>query len=108
MTEQGPMTEEDVDNRKRTPHLDGMASDRVRNALDAAAELSSEERKQLIAELVLRLDRDRDPDAEYGEAWSAEIRKRIDAVISGTSQGQSWSQVRQEIAAELAERRRSA
>lgn len=96
-----------VDNRPRRNHAVGMASsERVQRALAAASALTTEERAELIGELILSLERDRDPEPGYDEAWSAEIRRRVDAVLSGTSTGRPWSQVRSEIAAHLAERRR--
>jgi putative addiction module component (TIGR02574 family) len=82
------------------------SSERVQRALAAASELSAEERQELIAELVLSLETDREPGPGYDAAWSAEIRRRVDAVVSGKSQGLPWSQVRREIPEQLAERRR--
>jgi len=82
------------------------SSERVQRALAAAHELSKEEREELIAELILGLERDRDPEPGYDETWSAEIRRRVDAVLSGKSKGVPWSQVRREIEAQLVERRR--
>jgi putative addiction module component (TIGR02574 family) len=96
-----------VDNPERWAHSVGMASsERVQRALAAASELSAEERQELIAELVLSLETDREAGPGYDAAWSAEIRRRVDAVVSGKSQGLPWSQVRREIAEQLAERRR--
>src|SRR5579864_325722 len=96
-----------VDNRERRAHATGMASsERVQRALAAASALSTQEREELITELILGLERDRDPEPGYDEAWSAEIRRRVDAVVSGRSKGVPWSQVRREIEAQLAERRR--
>jgi putative addiction module component (TIGR02574 family) len=98
-----------VDNPGRWAHSVGMASsERVQRALAAASELSAKEREELITELVLTLDSDREPEPGYDAAWSAEIRRRVDAVVSGKSQGLPWSQVRREIAEHLAQRRRSA
>jgi putative addiction module component (TIGR02574 family) len=82
------------------------SSERVQRALAATSELSKEEREELITELILGLQRDRDPEPGYDEAWSAEIRRRVDAVVTGKSKGVPWSQVRREIEAQLAERRR--
>jgi putative addiction module component (TIGR02574 family) len=81
------------------------SSERVQCALAATSELSKEEREELIAELILGLERDRDPEPGYEEAWATEIRGRVDAVVSGKSKGVPWSQVRREIEAQLAERR---
>ncbi|MGH7269476.1 MAG: addiction module protein [Polyangiaceae bacterium] len=82
------------------------SSERVQRAFAAASALTTEERAALIGELILSLERDRDPEPGYEEAWSAEIRRRVDAVLSGASKGVPWSQVKSEIAAHLAERRR--
>ena len=82
------------------------SSERVQRALAAASQLSKDEREELITELILGLERDREPEPGYDAAWSAEIRRRVDAVASGQSQGAPWSQVRREIEAQLAERRR--
>ena len=59
------------------------SSERVQRALAAASALSTEEREELIAELVVGLERDREPEPGYDAAWSAEIRRR--AVVSGGS-----------------------
>jgi putative addiction module component (TIGR02574 family) len=82
------------------------SSERVQRALAAASALSTEERAELIGELILGLERERDPEPGYDEAWTAEIRRRVEAVIGGASKGTPWPQVRSEIAAQLAERRR--
>jgi hypothetical protein len=77
-----------VDNPERRAHFAGMASsDRVQRALAAASELSAEEREELIAELVLSLGRDREPEPSYDEAGPAEVRRRVDPVASHKSQG---------------------
>jgi putative addiction module component (TIGR02574 family) len=82
------------------------SSERVQRALAAVSGLSTEEREELIAELVLRLERERNPEPGHEEAWTVEIRRRVDAVLSGRSNGSPWSQVRREIEVELAERQR--
>jgi putative addiction module component (TIGR02574 family) len=80
------------------------SSERIQRALAAASELSK--REELITELILGLEHDRDPDPGYDEAWSAEIRRRVEAVVTGKSKGVPWTQVRLEIEEKLAERRR--
>jgi putative addiction module component (TIGR02574 family) len=82
------------------------SSERVQRALAAASDLTTEERAELIGELILGLEREREPEQGYDAAWSAEIRRRVDAVVRGASTGAPWSQVKAEIAAQLAERRR--
>jgi putative addiction module component (TIGR02574 family) len=83
------------------------SSERVQRALAVAAELSREEREELIAELFLSLERDREEDPGYDEAWSAEIHRRVDAVVNGTSKGLPWSDVKRDLQARLAARRRT-
>ena len=69
------------------------SSDRVQRALAAASELSKAEREELITELILGLERDREPEPGYDEAWSAEIRRRVDAVVSGRFPGRALRMV---------------
>lgn len=75
-------------------------------ALAAASALSTEEREELIEELILSIGRDREAEPGYDEAWSAEVRRRVDAVVRGASKGTPWTSVQSEVAAKLAERRR--
>jgi putative addiction module component (TIGR02574 family) len=96
-----------VDNRARRAHVtDMVSSERVQRVLAAASALSTEEREELVAELVLGLECDRNPEVGYDEAWSVEIRRRVDAVVSGRSTGSPWSRVRRDIEAQLTERQR--
>ena len=85
-------------------HDSGM-TEGVRRALAAAAGLSRQEREELVTRLILELEGDADADEGYDEAWATEIRRRVDAVLSGKSKGRPWKQVRAEIEAELARRR---
>jgi putative addiction module component (TIGR02574 family) len=97
----------EVDKSWRRFHPKYMAaSERVQQALAAASGLSKEEREELIADLIVGLDRDRHPEPGYDEAWSKEIRRRVDAAVAGRSKGAPWAQVRREIEAQLAGRRR--
>jgi putative addiction module component (TIGR02574 family) len=82
------------------------SSERLQQAVAAASKLSTKEREELIVELLLGLEGERDPEVGYDAAWSTEIRRRVDAVVSGESKGASWPRVRGEIEAKLAERRR--
>jgi putative addiction module component (TIGR02574 family) len=82
-------------------------SERVKRALQAAADLSKDEREELVTELILGLERDMPPEPGHEQAWAAEIRRRVDDVLAGRSHGQPWSQVRREIEADLARRRRA-
>src|SRR5579872_1736257 len=105
----GPFAREPgpVDNRLGRADPVAMAlSEQVQRVLAAARGLSIAEREELIAELILSVEGDREPDPGYDEAWSAELHRRIDAVVGGASTGKPWSSVRSDIAAKLAERRR--
>jgi putative addiction module component (TIGR02574 family) len=48
---------------------------------DAARQLTPDERELLAVQLLADLKRDREPG--YEEAWSAEIRSRLDDIDSG-------------------------
>ncbi len=80
-------------------------SERVQQALGAAADLTKEEREDLVAELLLRLEADAEPEDGYDAAWATEIKRRVDAALTGKSPGIGWQQVRDEIRAELTRRR---
>jgi putative addiction module component (TIGR02574 family) len=95
-----------IDNARKGMLCAMASSERVQRALAMAADLSREEREEPIAELFLSLERDREPDPGYEEAWSAEVRRRVDAVVSGASKGLPWSEVKRELQAQLAARRR--
>jgi putative addiction module component (TIGR02574 family) len=83
------------------------SSERVQRALQAAADLTKDEREELVSELILGLERETDPEPGHEQAWAAEIRRRVDDVVGGRSRGVPWSQVRREIQADLARRRRA-
>jgi hypothetical protein len=58
-------------------HAGPMASfERVQWALAPATGLSKEEGEELVAELIVSLERDREPEPGYDRAWSKEIRRR--------------------------------
>ena len=63
--------------------------------LEYAMKLSDEERAALAGLLIDSLDSEVDPDAE--QAWSAEIKRRIDAIDRGETQLLSWSEARARI-----------
>jgi putative addiction module component (TIGR02574 family) len=67
----------------------------ARQLLDAALQLSAEERAALAGELIQSLETDVDPDAEA--AWSAEIRARLDRVEAGLGATVPWSEARRRI-----------
>ena len=66
-----------------------------RQLLDAALQLSAEERAALAGELIQSLDTEVDADAEA--AWSAEIHARLARVDAGVAQTVSWSEARRRI-----------
>jgi hypothetical protein len=82
------------------------SSERVQRALAAAAELTSEERDEVVAELLIARERDLRPEPGYDEAWASEIRRRVDAVLAGTSKTRAWPEVRSELQEHLERRRR--
>lgn len=83
-------------------HASNMASsERVHRALEAAADLTRDEREELVAELILRLEMEAEPDADWEEAWTAEIKRRVDDALSGKSATRPWSEVRDEIRRQL-------
>ena len=66
-----------------------------RQLLDAALQLSAEERAALAGELIQSLDTEVDADAEA--AWSAEIHARLARVDAGLAKTVSWSEARRRI-----------
>ena len=66
-----------------------------RQLLDAALQLSPEERAALAGELIQSLDTDVDADAEA--AWSAEIHARLARVDAGLAKTVPWSEARRRI-----------
>ena len=76
-----------------------------KDLLDAALQLSVEERAALAGELIQSLDADVDPDAEA--AWSAEIHARLARVDAGFAKTVSWSEARRRIHAAAGRGRRS-
>ena len=67
----------------------------ARQLLDAALQLSAEERAALAGELIQSLETDVDPEAEA--EWSAEIRARLDRVDAGVAATVPWSEARRRI-----------
>jgi putative addiction module component (TIGR02574 family) len=66
-----------------------------RQLLDAALQLSAEERAALAGELIQSLETEIDPDAEA--AWSAEIHARLARVDAGLAKTIPWSEARRRI-----------
>ncbi len=82
-----------------------IASARVQRVREAAADLSREEREELVRELILGLEASAAPVSGHDASWSEEIRRRVDDVLGGRSRGTPWSQVRRETEEALARRR---
>lgn len=66
-----------------------------RQLLDAALQLSPEERAALAGELIQSLETEIDPDAEA--AWSVEIRARLARVDAGLAKTIPCSEARRRI-----------
>jgi len=66
-----------------------------RQLLDAALQLSPEERAALAGELIQSLDSGVDADAEA--AWAAEIHARLARVDAGLAKTVPWSEARRRI-----------
>jgi putative addiction module component (TIGR02574 family) len=67
----------------------------AKQLLTEALLLSPEARAALAGELIQSLDSQVDDDAEA--AWSAEIRRRVDQLDSGTARTVPWSEARRRI-----------
>jgi len=66
-----------------------------RQLLDAALQLTPEERAALAGELIQSLETEVDPDAEA--AWSTEIHARLARVDAGLAKAVPWSEARRRI-----------
>ena len=66
-----------------------------RQLLDAALQLSPEERAALAGELIQSLDAEIDPDAEA--AWAAETHARLARIDAGLAKTIPWSEARRRI-----------
>lgn len=65
-----------------------------------ALSLSTAERAEVAAMLLVSLDGE--PDEEVEAAWAAEIERRVERVRAGQATGRPWSEVRADL-----ERRRA-
>ena len=63
--------------------------------LHEALELSAEDRAELASELLASLDGPSDPGAP--EAWTAEIRRRVDRALEGEAKGTAWPELREKL-----------
>lgn len=70
--------------------------------LSEALDLPSRERARLARELLRSLDGDEDGDAT--EAWTEELRRRLQEVKDGTAELDDWEDVRARLAARRASR----
>ena len=65
---------------------------RVDHLLDEALELPTEERSALVVALLDSLDGS--PDASLSDAWRDEVRKRRNALHTGTVKAVPWADVK--------------
>ena len=80
-------------------------SDRAETLLREALTLSLDERADVAAELLARLDEEaiEDP-AAVQAAWATEIEQRARRVLTGESVGEPWEDVRERIVQRLKNR----
>jgi putative addiction module component (TIGR02574 family) len=77
---------------------------RAQDLLREALALPTEERADVVAELLASLDEPTTMDAAGVEAaWAREIEKRARRVMAGESVGEPWEDVRARVARRLAE-----
>ncbi len=76
-----------------------MRPSNAEQVLRDALELTAQDRAKLAAALLATLDEGEDDDA--GQAWAAEIERRAERVLSGSSQGAPWETVRERLLARL-------
>jgi hypothetical protein len=67
-----------------------------------ALKLDAKTRAEVAAELLASLDGPADADA--ANAWDEEIRRRIEAIESGTATLESWEAVRRRISKDILHR----
>lgn len=78
---------------------------RTQELLSEALALPTEERADIIAELLSSLEEPTAADETAVQAaWAREIERRARRVIAGESAGEPWEEVRQRIAGDLAKR----
>lgn len=76
-----------------------MMTNTARKLLDDALTLPKEDRAHIATELLASLDGP--PDADWDEAWLAELDRRVEAAKRNGETGADWSEVRAELLAEL-------
>ena len=70
-----------------------------RKLLDQALNLPEEERLALATDLIASVDGP--PDADWDEAWSAELERRVAAAAKRGTPAPEWREVRARILARL-------
>ena len=75
----------------------------ARKLLDDAMALSDDEREMLAVELMVSLPAQ---EPEWEDAWAAELERRIAEVRSGAVPLRAWTDVRDELRAQLAANRK--
>ena len=63
--------------------------------LNHAMQLSTTERAELAAALLVSLDGE--PEDAVEAAWAAEIQRRVERVRSGEARGRPWAEVRNRL-----------
>lgn len=70
---------------------------RVQELMDAVLGLPAEERSAVAAALIDSLEGPGDP--SVSEAWRGELRRRLEALRSGTVKPESWADARARLSA---------
>jgi putative addiction module component (TIGR02574 family) len=65
------------------------------DVVDAALRLSTRERAEVIAKLIVSLDGEPDEDVEA--AWAAEIERRARRVLAGEGEFEDWETIREQL-----------
>ena len=82
-----------------------LMTSRTQELLREALALPAAERAEVAAELLASLEDPTPTDETAVEAaWAREIERRARRVIAGDSAGESWEDVRQRVARDLAKR----
>lgn len=76
-----------------------MVTHAARQLLQDALGLSEEERVRIAAELLSSLDGQ--PDADWEQAWTAELTRRMKAAESRSEAASKWAEVRERVRARL-------
>lgn len=77
---------------------------RAQDLLREALTLPAEERADVAAELLASLEDRAEPAGDIEAAWAAEIERRARLVLSGTSPGVPWDDVKRRAEEELRRR----